>query len=131
MGLRARCQRKDGGLPRRHVEEEAAAQEIVAVPVVGGGSEQVLKTPILSGQLREGQADVALALVGGVIDGDDEEFRRRAAPGEHHEAIVSPVAFPSRGAFEKLPLSFAKGGPTQDGQEAVVEIAQLCIRRLR
>jgi hypothetical protein len=44
---------------------------------------------------------VALALVGGVVDGHDEPLS--TLPGKNQEAIVGPVAFPGGDASEQLP----------------------------
>jgi len=73
---------------------------------------------------------VALALVGGEVHGDHETPVVGALPAEHDEAVMRPVAVPTRRAFEELPLPVAESRLTQRREETVVELAHLLIDRL-
>ena len=74
---------------------EAAADEVVAVPVVNVRRQLILEPPFLAGQIRERQRGVALTLVIGVVDGGDDETLG-ALPCKNNHAIVGPIAVPAR-----------------------------------
>src|SRR5262245_24646739 len=97
------------------------------MPVVGGGGELIFKSPFLAAEVREGQADVALALVGGIVHGDHEALVLGPLPGKDQKAIMGPVAVPAGSAFEKLPLAVTKRRLPQEGQKAIIEIVQALI----
>src|SRR5215471_20863118 len=81
-------EREDGCVPGRHVQEETARCQIVAVAVVGRLADPVLEPPASAPEVREGQPHVALALVGRVVDGDEQPFAGRVLPGKGHEAVA-------------------------------------------
>src|SRR3954466_5409948 len=85
--LPAITHREDARLPGCHVQEQPASVQIVAVPVVNGLRQLILQAPFLAAQVRERKADVALALIGGVVDGHDEAVALAALPGERQEAV--------------------------------------------
>ena len=76
----------------------------------------------LAGKVGKRQADRALALIGGVIDGDDVTLPFGALPDEDHEAIVGPVAFPARRALERQPLAIAKSRLAQQFEKAIIKV---------
>src|SRR6516165_9449429 len=64
--------RKYTRLPGHYVKEQPFALQVVAIPVVGTRRELILDAPFLAGKVREGEPDVALALVGCIVDRDDK-----------------------------------------------------------
>src|SRR5215510_6014314 len=74
--LFASLQNEDASLPGRHVEEQAARLQIVAVPIIPGRVELILDAPFLAGQIRKRQPRIALALIRRVVDGDDQPLHR-------------------------------------------------------
>jgi hypothetical protein len=103
---------------------------IVARPVVSGIAELVLNTPSRRGDICEWQSHMTLALVRGVVYGDQQTLAIGALPGKHDETIVSPIAVPGRHTFEQLPLAAAHNWIPNQGQQATIELLKLCIDRL-
>jgi hypothetical protein len=120
-------ERKYTRLPGRHVEEQPFALQVVAIPVVRSRRELILEAPFLAGQVREGEPDVALALVGCIVDCDDKALADGALPAEDQKAIVRPVSVPSGRAFEKLPFAVAEGGLPQNGEKPVIERTKILV----
>src|ERR1700730_18106325 len=123
----SRPQRKDAGLPGRHIQIQPASLQVVAVPLVPSRAELILQLPFLAGEIRKRQPNKTLALVGGIVDGGHERFALRSLPAENQEAIVRRVPFPGRGAFKQLPLAVANARLTKHGKQAVVKLFQLLI----
>src|SRR5215470_9679015 len=123
-------EREDGGVPGRHVQEETARRQIVAVAIVGRLADPVLEPPASAPEVREGQPHVALALVGRVVHGDEQPFAGRVLPGKGHEAVTRPVAVPRRATLEQSPLALAHGRSTEDGEEPLVEASALLVQGL-
>ena len=75
----------------------------LAIPVVEGPRHVILETPVASIEARERQRDVALALVGGVVHGDQQPLA--AGPCQAKARKQSQVQLPSQAgrAFEQLP----------------------------
>src|SRR3954447_17685171 len=95
MPLRARLrQRKNGTVPWSQIDEQAASREVVTAPVIALAAELILEAPLLSGDVCNLKAYVALALIRRVVDGDHERRLARRLPAEGDEAIVCPVAVP-------------------------------------
>src|SRR5579863_4434001 len=112
-GLWLQC--KDVRLPGSQIEEQPASLQVVAVPLVPGRAELILQLPCPSGNIRKRQADMTLAVVGGIVYNDHERISPWVLPGERHEAVVGPVAVPGRCAFEKLPIAVAHGRLLENG----------------
>src|SRR5260370_20560389 len=102
-----RVHRKNGGMPRRHIQKQSAGLQIAAIPVIGGIVEQVSKPPGVVAEVRKRQPYVALTLVSGVVHSNKQPFLTRPLPGERQETIPRPVAVPGQDAFEQLPAAFA------------------------
>src|SRR5882724_9410863 len=98
-------QGEDIGLPGLHVQVKAARCQIVAIPVIAGVGKLILESPLRAGQVREGEADMTLALIGGIIHGDYQSLTIFALPCEGQETIVSPIAVPAGRTFKQLPLA--------------------------
>lgn len=122
--------RKNRGLPRCQVEKQPATQKIVATPFVASVGELILKTPFLASKVCERNADMALALIRRIVDGDNEQFPVGDLPGEDHETIMSPVSIPAGAAIEKLPMAIAKRGSMQDQQKSLVKAVQIFVEWL-
>jgi hypothetical protein len=103
--------------------------QIVAVSVVRGGANLVLESPLAASKVRDGQPDVALALVRSVVHGGQQPLITWAIPGKGYEAIAGPIAFPSGDAFQQLPLAITHSRLAQHGQQPIVEPLQLRIGR--
>ncbi len=112
-------------LPRAEIEIKAAGLQIVAVAVVDGVAEQVLKPPLRAAEIIERQAEVALALVRGVIHDRQQAVSFAVFPGKRDEAVPGPIAVPSRHAFQQSPAAVAHDGLTQHCQQPLVERMQL------
>src|SRR5262249_5525838 len=100
-------QPEDGGLPGRLIQVQSAGLQIVALAVICGMTEQVLKPPLAITEVRERQLDITLALVGGIVHRHQQSVCTGAVPGKGQEAVPGPVAIPGRDAFEQLPLAVA------------------------
>jgi len=61
---------ENAGLPGSHVEGQASPLQVIAIPVEAGRAELIPQQPFLSGEIRERQSDMALALIGGIVHGD-------------------------------------------------------------
>src|SRR4051794_14291656 len=96
-------------LPGRHIQIKSATLQVFAVPIIAGRVELILQAPFVAGQVAPRQADMALTLIRRIIDGNDEPFVTGSLPSGGDKAVVCPVAFPARLAFEKLPLTVAHG----------------------
>src|SRR4051812_4206780 len=99
---------------RLHVQEQASRFQAVAVAVIGRGAEEVPQAPGLAAEVREGEREVALALVLGVVHRDHHPLSARALPGGRDEAVVGPVAVPGGPALDQLPAAVPHGGRFQD-----------------
>src|SRR5262245_51943516 len=90
----------DSRLPRTHVEKQAARLQLVAGAGIDVCTQLIVQLPLSVVQRIEGDAQPALALMVGVVDGDQPQFLPRPVPRERNETIVGPVAFPGRTAFQ-------------------------------
>ena len=88
----------------------------------------ILEFESLSAKVRNTKADVALALVGGVVDGHDEPLS--TLPGKNQEAIVGPVAFLGGDASEQLPSAVTHRRLTQHVQQPLVKLTNCLVDRL-
>src|SRR5437660_1087087 len=89
--------------PCAQIHEQSLSVQAVAVPVVGGPSDSVHQSPGPAAEVLEGQPDIALALVVGVIHDDQQTLPIGALPGERSEAIAGPVPVPGGHALQQLP----------------------------
>src|SRR4051794_26324051 len=104
MPLRARLrQRKNGSVPWSQIDEQAASREVVTAPVIALAAELILEAPLLSGEICNLKAYVALALIRRIVDRNNERRFTCPLPAEGDEAIVCPVAIPGSLAFQQLP----------------------------
>src|SRR5581483_5647115 len=97
------------------------------VAIVNGIAEQVAELNAFAGKVREGEPYVALALVGCVVDGDDQTLAIAALPTVCDEAVGRPVAVPSGGAFEQLPGAAAHAGFGEHDEQLVVKRLELLV----
>src|SRR5512144_2299562 len=95
--------------PRGHVEVEPLPRQVASPAVVDGRPREVLEAPRPPVEVAPRQRDVALALVIGVVDGDEAALVACAGPGESHEGVPRPVPFPGGTALEELPVAVAEG----------------------
>ena len=116
--------------PGRLVEVQAAALQIVAIPIVRGVTEQVVQPPAAVAKVWKRQPHVALALVGRIVHRHQQPLATGTLPGKSHEAIPGPVAVPGGCAVEQLPVAVAHGRLAQHGQQPVVELLQPLVDRL-
>ncbi len=103
--------------------------QVVAVPVVDGGTEQIREPPMTAAEVRERKPDITLALVGRIINIYQQAFPTGSFPGTRQEAVAGPVSVPRGPAFEELPKALSQGRFAQGGQEAGVELSQSSIYR--
>ena len=120
-------QRQDHALPGGHIQEQPARLQFIAIAVVDGVTELISQPPAATGQVREGEPEVTLALVGSIIHRDQQPLRTftRVLPGEGHEAVGGPVAFPCGLAGEQLPQAIAHDRLAEHGEQPVVKRLQL------
>src|SRR5437899_1912129 len=90
-------------LPGSKVQKQALGFQLVAVAVVVGRAELILKPPRFSGQIGERQPQPALALVGGVVHRDDQSLAGRSLPRAGDKTVVRPVSVPGGSTFPQLP----------------------------
>jgi hypothetical protein len=79
--------------PGRHVEVEASGREVASVAIVAARTHQVLEAQRVSGQVGKREPYVALALVPGVVDGDQPSLAVPTLPTPAMKQ--SDVPFPS------------------------------------
>jgi hypothetical protein len=80
-----------------------------------------MQQPSRAGEVREWQSNVALAVIGGLVHGNQQDLAHVAGPGEDQEAVVRPVALPARRAFKQLPIPVADDRITKHGEQAFLE----------
>src|SRR6185369_13506376 len=68
--------------------------------------------------------DVALALVPGIVDGNQPLHDAPSSPGPCDETVGSPIAIPGRGAFEQAPFAISNCRVPKHFEEGVVEATQ-------
>src|SRR5688572_13283184 len=95
--------REDTSLPGRRIDVQPAACQVVAMPVKAGVAQLIAQLPLFATQVVERQTHMALALVGGVVDSNDDPLGTDAMPGIGDETVVGPVAVPGGNAIEQLP----------------------------
>ncbi len=103
-------EREDVRAPRWLVQVESPRLQVVAVPLVGGVTEQILSRHCAVAEVCKRQPHVALALVGRVVHRHQQPLATGALPGKGQEAIPRPVALPGRSALEQLPFAVAHAG---------------------
>src|SRR6267378_6451956 len=104
---------------------------MTAIAIVAGGPRQILEAHRMAAQLGKREPHVALALVPGVVDGDQALLAVPSLPGPGDEAVRRPAAVPRRHAVEQAPLAVANDRLPEHGQEAVVELLQRGVDRLQ
>src|SRR5262245_53880148 len=108
--------------PRRQVEIETARNDIGSVAIVGGRSHQILKLDRAAMKVRKRKTDVALTLVRGIVDRDEQALAVVVLPAPSDEAVARPVSVPRGAALEQAPLSILDARPPEHGQQTVVEL---------
>lgn len=71
---------EDVTMPGRHIEVEAARLQVSPVAIVACNVEQIIESPLSAVEVGERETDVTLALVRGVIHGDEQALARRPLP---------------------------------------------------
>src|SRR5258708_39423153 len=104
---------------------------MTAIAIVAGGPRQILEAHGMAAQLGKREPHVAVALVAGVVDGDQAVLAVPSLPGPGDEAVRRPVAVPRRHAVEQPPLAVANHRLPEHGQEALVELLQRGADRLQ
>src|SRR5439155_12275122 len=90
-------------LPWKHVQVEPARVQLVALALMHRLPGQIPELPRAAREAGKRQPHVTLALMGGIVDRDQEPFGSGRLPRKGQEAVRSPVTFPCRRGFEKLP----------------------------
>ncbi len=112
-------QREDVRPPRRFVEVEPARLQIVALPLVGGITDQIIQLPLPVAEIRKRQPHVALTLIERIVHRHQQPLVIRVLPGKDQEAIAGPIALPGRGAFEQAPVPLSHDRPPQRSQQLI------------
>ena len=113
--------------PSGEVHKQSADREIGSQPVIARLIDPFLK-PISHGWLHdERYSNFGLAWMVREIHGDDQTLGGRLLPAEGDEAVVSPIAIPSRRAIEQLPRPVAHGRIFEHGQQTFVELGKRSI----
>ncbi len=89
----------------------------------------ILQKPFLANDIRERQPNMTLALIGGVVYRDHNRLSSDPLPGEHEEAVVSPVTVPGRSTCKQLPLAIANGRLAQHEKKTVIKLLHRLIDR--
>src|SRR5262249_12854425 len=118
---------KDGCLPGRRIHVESARLQVATIAVVDGCRELILEAPLPAIEIRERQPHVALALVGGIVDGHQQALAARTLPGEGHETVPRPVSLPRWQTLEQLPLTLAGNRLAQHAKKAIVKLLHLLV----
>src|SRR5262245_4809799 len=108
--------------PRRQIEIETARNDIGSVAIVGGRSHQILELYRAAIEVRERKTDVALTLVRGIVDRDEQALAVVALPAPGDEAVARPISVPPGPALEQAPLSILDARPPEHGEQTVVEL---------
>ena len=74
-------------MPRRHIQVQSTGLQVIPVAIVSRILKQILEAPRPAAQIGEGQPDVALAVVGGVIHGDEQALAAGILPGVGDELV--------------------------------------------
>ena len=96
--------------------------QLVALALIHRLPGQIPELPRAAREAGKRQPHVTLALMGGIVDRDQEPFGSGRLPRKGQEAVRSPVAFPCRRGFEKLPRAAAHQGVPQHGEQPPVEL---------
>ena len=124
-------QLEDIEAPGAEVDVEARVDQGGAVPVVELAAHLIGETPGLAGQTGEGQPQMALPLMIGIVDDDDIAGVVRPVPGISDEVLGGRIAGPGLPRLQERPGTVAKRiVRLQHRQEPVVEGSDLRIRRL-